>query len=93
MVQDTVNYREKNNITRNDFMQLLIQIKNRSKVEEEHSYLEQNGHGNLENKSDGNGMYLLYAFHVKYYIQSWSCIDELLLSIVFLNESAPHTSG
>ncbi|PNF35807.1 putative cytochrome P450 6a14 [Cryptotermes secundus] len=56
MVQDTVNYREKNNIKRNDFMQLLIQIKNRGKVEEEHGYLEQNGHGDLENKSDENGL-------------------------------------
>ncbi|PNF34157.1 hypothetical protein B7P43_G18276 [Cryptotermes secundus] len=56
MVQDTVNYREKNNVKRNDFMQLLIQIKNRGKVEEEHGYLEQNGHGDLENKSDENGL-------------------------------------
>jgi cytochrome P450 family 6 len=56
MVQDTVNYREKNHIKRNDFMQLLIQIKNKGKVEEEQSYPEQNGHGNLENKSGENGM-------------------------------------
>jgi cytochrome P450 family 6 len=77
MVQDTVNYREKNNIKRNDFMQLLIQIKNRGKVEEEHGYLEQNGHGNFENKSDENGMYLLYTFHINKYILSCSCRDEL----------------
>jgi cytochrome P450 family 6 len=43
MVQETVEQRETNNITRNDFMQLLIQLKNGGKVEEEHSYPEQNG--------------------------------------------------
>ncbi|PNF35809.1 putative cytochrome P450 6a14 [Cryptotermes secundus] len=54
MVQDTVNYREKDNIKRNDFLQLLIQIKNEGKVEEEHSYPKQNGHGN-KNRSGESG--------------------------------------
>jgi cytochrome P450 family 6 len=35
MVQDTVNYREKNDFKRNDFMQLFIQIRNKGKVDEE----------------------------------------------------------
>ncbi|PNF28549.1 putative cytochrome P450 6a14 [Cryptotermes secundus] len=56
LFEETMTYREKNNIKRNDFLQLLIQIKNRGKVEEEHGYLEQNGHGDLENKSDENGL-------------------------------------
>jgi hypothetical protein len=92
MVQDTVTYREKNNIKRNDFMQLLIQIKNRGKVEDEHIYLEQNGHGNLENTSGENGMYLPYTFQVNKYIHSCTCRDQLELSIGFINQNTPHFS-
>jgi cytochrome P450 family 6 len=57
MFEDTVNYRERNNITRNDFMHLLIQIKNKGKLEDENEILEMNGHGNLENKTSESGMY------------------------------------
>jgi cytochrome P450 family 6 len=56
MVQDTVNYREKNGVKRNDFMQLLIQIKNNGKVEEGSQNTEQNGHGIVEDKSGKSGM-------------------------------------
>jgi hypothetical protein len=58
MVQETVNYREKNSFKRKDFMQLLIQIRNKDKVDEENEDLEQNGHGNVENKSGEKGMYV-----------------------------------
>lgn len=34
LVRDTVDYREKNNVVRNDFMQLLIQLKNKGRLEE-----------------------------------------------------------
>ena len=47
MVEETVNYREKNKITRNDFMQLLIQIKNKVKLEEDNDSLEQSVLGTL----------------------------------------------
>ena len=47
MVEETVNYREKNNITRNDFMHLLIQIKNKVKLEEYNDSLEQSVLGTL----------------------------------------------
>jgi cytochrome P450 family 6 len=50
MVEDTVNYRERNNITRNDFLQLLIQIKNKVKVDDENEIPEMNGSGSLEDK-------------------------------------------
>jgi hypothetical protein len=72
MVKDTVNYREDNNIKRNDFMQLLIQIKNKGEVEENRSYLQQNGYGNLENSSGENGMFALYLLHVNKHILSCS---------------------
>jgi len=57
MVEETVNYRERNNITRNDFMHLLIQIKNKVKLEEDNEGLEQNILGTLENSSSEEGMY------------------------------------
>jgi cytochrome P450 family 6 len=56
MVQETFNFREKNNIRRNDFMQLLIQIKNRGETEEKHNYFDENGHENLNTKTGDNGM-------------------------------------
>jgi cytochrome P450 family 6 len=68
MVQDTVNLREKNSIKRNDFMQLLIQIKDQGELEAKHSYREQNGLGNSENKSGENGMYLSHKFQVNKHI-------------------------
>jgi hypothetical protein len=59
MVEDTVNYRERNNITRNDFMHLLIQIKNKGKLYEDNESLEQNILGTLENNSSEEGMYTI----------------------------------
>jgi cytochrome P450 family 6 len=56
MVEETVNYRERNNITRNDFMHLLIQIKNKVKLEEDNDRLEQNDHGTLEKNSSEEGL-------------------------------------
>jgi len=35
VVNDTITYREKKNVVRNDFMQLLIQLKNKGKVEDD----------------------------------------------------------
>jgi cytochrome P450 family 6 len=35
IVEDTVTYREKNGVTRKDFMQLLIQLKNDGKIDED----------------------------------------------------------
>jgi hypothetical protein len=57
MVEETVNFRESNNVKRNDFMQLLIQIKNKVKPDEENEKFEQNDHGTMENKSSEDGMY------------------------------------
>ena len=57
MVEETVNCRERNNITRNDFMYLLIQIKNKVKLDEDNQSLEQNFLGTLENSSIEEGMY------------------------------------
>jgi cytochrome P450 family 6 len=35
IVKDVIDYREKNNVVRNDFMQLLIQLKNKGKIEDD----------------------------------------------------------
>jgi len=61
MVEESVNYRERNNITRNDFMQLLIQIKNKDKAEEDSESLEQNELGTVENSSSEEGMYTVIS--------------------------------
>jgi cytochrome P450 family 6 len=61
MVVETVNYRERNNFTRNDFMHLLIQIKNKVKLDEDIESLEQNDLGTLENSSSEEGMYTVSA--------------------------------
>jgi len=61
MVEETVNYRERNNFTRNDFMHLLIQIKNKVKLDEDIESLEQNDLGTLENSSSEEGMYTVSA--------------------------------
>jgi len=54
--EENVNYRERNNITRNDFMQLLIQIKNKVKLDEDNESLGQKDHGTLGNNSSVEGM-------------------------------------
>jgi hypothetical protein len=53
-------------------MQLLIQIKNEGKVEEEHDYLEKHEHGNLENTSGENGMLSLYLVYIHRFLLLWS---------------------
>jgi cytochrome P450 family 6 len=57
MVEETVKYRERNNVTRNDFLQLLIQIKNKVNLNDENENLEMNDYGKLENKTSESGMH------------------------------------
>lgn len=47
VVEETVGYREKNNITRNDFMQLLIQLKNQGYIDTDN---QDNGKGQSHSK-------------------------------------------
>jgi cytochrome P450 family 6 len=49
MVNETVEYREKNDVQRNDFMQLMIQLKNKTLVAGDEDVLL---HGGLESKMD-----------------------------------------
>ncbi|XP_069672102.1 probable cytochrome P450 6a14 [Periplaneta americana] len=56
MVEETVNYREKNSFKRNDFIQLLIQIKNKGTVDADCKNGHQNGHTISEKTSDDNTM-------------------------------------
>ena len=46
MVQETVEYREKNNVKRNDFLQLLIQLKNKGLLDDEEKTEDQNNETN-----------------------------------------------
>jgi hypothetical protein len=58
MVEETVNYRERNNFKRNDFMHLLIQLKNKVKLDDDNESFEQNNYGTLGNNSSEEGMYV-----------------------------------
>jgi cytochrome P450 family 6 len=69
IVEETVNYRERNNVTRNDFTQLLIQIKNKVNLEDENEILEMNGQENLENKISESGMHS-YLFIILKFMRS-----------------------
>jgi cytochrome P450 family 6 len=53
MVKETVEYREKNGVTRNDFIQLLIQLKNKGIGDTEK---QMNGAAKPDNGKDDNGM-------------------------------------
>jgi cytochrome P450 family 6 len=57
MVEETVKYRERNSIKRNDFMQLLIQTKNNVKLDEENENVKESAHETQNNKSSEDGMY------------------------------------
>jgi cytochrome P450 family 6 len=45
VVEETVEYRERNNVTRNDFLQLLIELKNQGYLENDN---QDNGKGQSE---------------------------------------------
>jgi cytochrome P450 family 6 len=51
IVKDTVEYREKNNIHRKDFMHLLLQLKNRGKLDEHSGILKEIGDDKESNLS------------------------------------------
>jgi len=78
MVEDTVNYREKNNVTRNDFLQLLMQIKNKGKVDDENEIPEMNGSGTLEDQFSEDGMFAQFFLFL------------VTFSIVFALQFEPH---
>ena len=87
MVFDTVNYREKNNVTRNDFLQLLIQIKNKGKIDEENEVPEMNGYGTLENNFNEEGMYAQFVFFLVTFLLPLRCSLNLTIMSSF---SAKH---
>ena len=63
MVQETADYREKNNVKRNDFLQLLIQLKNKGFLDDEQKSEDQNDGRNKNNEtSEGT-----YTFDSKMY--------------------------
>jgi hypothetical protein len=57
MFKDTLNYRERNNITLKNFMQLLIKIKNKVNLDDENEILGMIDNGIQENKTSEFSMY------------------------------------
>jgi len=51
MVKETVEYREKNNVKRNDFLQLLIQLKNKGLLDDEEKTEDQNNETNKKTET------------------------------------------
>jgi cytochrome P450 family 6 len=56
MVEETVEYREKNNVKRNDFLQMLIQLKNKGLLDDEEKTEDQNNETN-KNTETAEGTY------------------------------------
>jgi hypothetical protein len=66
VVEETVGYRERNNVTRNDFMQLLIQLKNQGYLETDNQDNEKvQSEYQLDNRLD----ILIIWLHTSYYFQ------------------------
>jgi cytochrome P450 family 6 len=65
MVQETVEYREKYNVKRNDFLQLLIQLKNKDLLDDEQKTEDQNNETN-KNSETAEGTYnTKYIMYIK----------------------------
>ncbi|XP_067009313.2 probable cytochrome P450 6a14 [Anabrus simplex] len=58
IVKETVEYREKNNIKRNDFLQLLIQLKNQGKIEDHHHDSTNHENGDVNDHADDDKLEL-----------------------------------
>jgi hypothetical protein len=56
MVEETVEYREKNHVKRNDFLQMLIQLKNKGQLDDEEKTEDQNNETN-KNTETAEGTY------------------------------------
>jgi hypothetical protein len=58
MVEETVEYREEYNVKRNDFMQLLIQLKKKGVVDSEQEAVDQKGGTPSGDPEAAEGMHL-----------------------------------
>jgi len=67
VAEESVGYRERNNVTRNDFMQLLIQLKNQGYLETDN---QDNENGQSEYQLKNCLDTLIIWFHTSYYFQN-----------------------
>jgi len=84
VVNDAIHYREKKNVVRNDFLQLLIQMKNKGKIEDDGDIKSEN----VQNETAGKGMeenvgeFITHAILVYYVAVS---TEKVQSQIVFIS--------
>lgn len=80
LVSDTVEYREKNKITRNDFLELLIQLKNKGSLREEGKEgVEESFEINLEVMAAQTFLFFFAGYETSSSVQTF-CLYELALN-------------
>jgi cytochrome P450 family 6 len=75
VVQETVEYREKNNVKRNDFLQLLIKLKNKGLLDDELEIEDQNNETN-KNTKNNEGTYTpnsVMCINCTYFAGEFTC--------------------
>ncbi|XP_014291322.1 cytochrome P450 6a2 [Halyomorpha halys] len=78
LVSDTVEYREKNNVTRNDFLDLLIQLKNKGSLKEGKEEVGEDFEINLEVLAAQSFLFFFAGYETSSSVQSF-CLYELAL--------------
>ncbi|CAH1391334.1 unnamed protein product [Nezara viridula] len=80
LISDTVEYREKNKITRNDFLELLIQLKNKGSLKDERKEeVEENFEINLDVMAAQSFLFFFAGYETSSSVQTF-CLYELALN-------------
>ena len=81
MVKETVEYREKNNVKRNDFLQLLIQLKNKGLLDDEEKTEDQNNETD-KNTETAEGTYT--PNYIMYITSKYFTVEFIFKNIQFM---------
>lgn len=81
VVKDTVDYREKNNVHRNDFMQLLLQLKNQGRLSDDKSEMRNDGSDSDKRLTFNEVAAQCYIFYLAGFETSASTMTFALLEL------------